>query len=325
MRTIAGLALALGLLATTTGAAAVNVPGRSYVRPAPVSELALTHASIAFVVGATAGDCDHVELWNTNSRGTWRFGRPRPCGDVPSTGAGISDVAVATSRVLWLEYAGGNIRDWQLQTATVTRKSPRRLRFVSRDVDAPPPIVLGDGARDGIPYAVDDEVTFVGNNGARIFRVTVPAKVTALAAGPLPGPARIAVLVESGPVVLLTGAGREVTTLDFPPGAVRAIRLAGVGLVAQVGREVRIGNVAAPARTVTLPPAAVMLDYAQGRVLYRLGRSVYTARVATGARAMLLLPFATTDTPVELDVHGLAWARRRSLNWKCAVCIRFGT
>jgi hypothetical protein len=324
MRTIAALALALGLLATTA-AAAVNLPGRSYVRPAAVSELALTHGSIAFAVRATLRDCDHVELWNPNVRGTWRFGRPRPCGDVPSTGAGISDVAVATSRVVWLEFAGGNIRDWQLKTATITRKSPRLLRFVSRDVDAAPPIVLGEGARDGIPYAVEDEVTFLGDNGARIFRVTAPANVAALAAGPLPGPARIAVLLESGPVLLLDGAGRELTALDFAPGAVRAIRLAGVGVVAQVGREVRIGNDPTPARTVTLPPGAVMLDYAQGRVLYRHGRTVYTARAATGARAPLLPPFPTTDTPVELDVLGLAWARGRSVNWKCAPCIRLRT
>jgi hypothetical protein len=323
MRTIALVALAFGLVAATA-AAAVNLPGRSYVRPAAVSELALTHASIAFAVGATARDCDHVELWNPDVRGTWRFGRPRPCGDVPSTGAGISDVAVATSRVVWLEFAGGNIRDWQLKTATITRKSPRLLRFVSRDVDAAPPIVLGEGARDGIPYAVEDEVTFLGDNGARIFRVTAPAKVAALAAGPPSGPARIAVLLESGPVVLLDGAGRELSTLDFAAGAVRAIRLAGVGVVAQVGREVRIGNGPTPARTVTLPPGAVMLDYAQGRVLYRLGRTVFTARVATGTRARLL-SFATTDTPVELDVHGLAWARGRSVNWQCAACVRFGT
>jgi hypothetical protein len=324
MRTIAALALALGLFATTA-AAALNLPGRSYVRPALISELALTQASIAFAVRATLRDCDHVELWNPDVRGTWRFGRPRPCGDVPSTGAGITDVAVATSRVIWLEYAGGNIRDWQLKTATITQNSPRLLRVVSRDVDAAPPIVLGDGARDGIPYAIENEVTFLGDNGARGFRVTAPAEVAALAAGPLPGPARVAALLESGPVLLLDADGRELTTLDFPPGAVRAIRLAGVGLVAQVGREVRIGNDPAPSRTVTLPPGAVMLDYAQGRVLYRLGRTVYTARVATGARAPLLLPFARPDTPVELDVHGLAWARGRSVNWKCAACIRFGT
>jgi hypothetical protein len=150
MRTIAVSAAVLALLASAA-AAAGNPPGRTQTRAGPITDLALTHASIAFVVGRTARDCDHVELWNPDSKGTWRFGRPRPCGEETSTGSGIWDVAVASGRALWLEYTGGNIREWSLKTATTSRKSPRLLRFVARDVDARPPFVLGPGALDGTP------------------------------------------------------------------------------------------------------------------------------------------------------------------------------
>ena len=311
--------LSLGVLALAAAAAgASNTPGRTQTRPASITDLALTHASIAFAVAATRTDCDHVELWNTDSRGTWRFGRPRPCGDVTSTGSGIWDLSVASSRVVWLAYTGGNIREWSLLTATPTKRTPRLLRFVARGVDEAPPIVLGDGARDGVPYAVGREVVFLGDNGAAIFRWTAPENVVALTAGPAPGDqgARVAVATEAGTIFVLTKAGVVLRQHSYPRGSVRAIKLAGIGLVAQVGDELFDG-------TIRLPPRARMLDYAQGRVLYRIDRAVYTHRVATGVRAQLL-GSPTITALVALDVHGLAWAVGRSVHWKCAACIRYG-
>jgi hypothetical protein len=314
------LVISLGVLALGAAAAtgASTTPGRTQTRPASITDLALTHASIAFAVAATRADCHHVELWNPDSKGTWRFGRPRPCGDATSTGSGIWDLSVASSRVVWLAYTGGNIREWSLVTATPTRRTPHRIRFVARDVDENPPIVLGDGARDGIPYAVGREVVFLGDNGAAIFRWTAPENVVALTAGPAPGDrgARVAVVTEAGTIFVLSKDGAILRQHSYPRGSVRAIKLAGIGLVAQVGDDLFDG-------TFRLPPRAQMLDYAQGRVLYRTGRAVYTHRVATGVRAQLLhLP--ATEAPVALDVHGLAWAVGRSVHWKCAACIRFG-
>jgi hypothetical protein len=317
-------ALVLALLAAAATAGAVNAPGRSQVRAAPITDLALTHASIAFVVGPTRRDCHHVELWNPDSKGTWRFGRPRPCGDVTSTGSGIWDVSVASSRVVWLEYTGGNIREWSLKTATTTRTTPRLLRFVARDVDAPPPIVLGQGARDGIPYAVDRQLAFLGNDGARIFRWSAPERVVGLDAGSAwgAGDARVAALLADGRLVLLSQGGTVLETLEFAAGAVRAFELAGVGPVVQVGREVQRSG--AFDDTALLPPGAVMLGYRQGLVMYRLGRTVFTQHVRTGDRSQLLPRFPTNRVLAALDNHGLAWATGRSVHWKCAVCIRFG-
>jgi hypothetical protein len=308
------------LVSSVPCALAATTPGRSRTLPAKVVDLALTHASIAFAVGATRRDCDHVELWNPDSRGTWRFGRPHPCGDVTSTGSGIADVTVASSRALWLEYTGGNIREWTLKTATITRKTPRTLRFVARDVDAPPPIVLGEGARDGVPYAVDRDVTFLGDDGRAILRWTAPSVVVGLAAGPSPGvgDARVAALLADGDVVLV-GASGIARTYPFPPGAVKALRLAGIGAVVQVGGDVRLLG---GARVVALPATARMVDYAQGRILYARAGNLYTVRVSSRKHALLL--HNVRPTLVGLDVHGLAWATGRSMHWKCSVCVRFG-
>jgi hypothetical protein len=317
-------ALVLALLTATATAGAVNAPGRTQTRAAPITDLALTHASIAFVVGATRRDCDHVELWNPDRKGTWRFGRPRPCGDATSTGSGIWDVGAATRRVLWIRYTGGNIREWSLLTATTTRKTPRLLRFVARDVDAPPPIVLGQGVPEGIPYAVDRQVTFLGDNGVAVFRWTAPTSVVGLDAGSSwgAGGARVAALLDDGSLVLLSGTGQVLRTLEFAPGSVRAFQLAGVGPVVQVGREVQRSG--AFDDTALLPPGALMLGYRQGRIMYRLGRTVFTQGFRAGDRAQLLPRFPTNRVLVALDNHGLAWATGRSVHWKCAVCIDYG-
>ena len=64
---------------------------------------------------------------------TIRFPRSATACESTSTGTGIAGVATARGRVLWLYYAGGNLRDWLLYTASVGTRTPKRLRFVERD------------------------------------------------------------------------------------------------------------------------------------------------------------------------------------------------
>ena len=105
-------------------------------RPARVTALELDSSFIAYAVGRSAHDCNRVFVWNLASRGVTKLGRKTNC-EQTSTGNSIAAVSVAGKRVLWVHYAGGNIREWSLWTATTTKPSPLRLRFVSRDVDAP--------------------------------------------------------------------------------------------------------------------------------------------------------------------------------------------
>jgi hypothetical protein len=157
-----------------------------------------------------------------------------------STGSGIAALSLAGTRVLWLHYTGGNIREWSLWTATPASR-PRRLRFVARDVDAAPPIVLGEGdaSRLGelLPYAVGPHVVVLRANGARRFAWHAPALVTALAAKA----GEVAVGLEDGRVVVLDGGGRVVRTEQF--GAkIDAVRITGNALLVQTGRSLRLGD-----------------------------------------------------------------------------------
>jgi hypothetical protein len=119
-------------LVAAGGAVALKTPGRTARRAGRVRLVALNHEWFAFEVDRSKNDCDHVELWNTDTKGLWRLGKPRPCTNLGSTGAGISALGVSGNRALWVRYNGGNTRDWQLMTAT-TQKTPKQLRLVSQD------------------------------------------------------------------------------------------------------------------------------------------------------------------------------------------------
>jgi hypothetical protein len=314
----AALAMLLGASAT---AWALQPPGRTLTRGGRVTALGLTHASVAYAVSRTPSDCDHVELWNTDTKATWRFGRPRPCGDLPVF-SGIGPVAVATNRVVWVSFEGGNLTDWELWTATPTRTTPRRLVFVERDTTAPPAIVLGPGTSLGVPYAVGQDATFLGENGAPIFRWTASSEVRAITSGAGPFGWNVAALLDTGAVVILDADGSVARTYEFEPGEVRWIALAPAGLLVQVaGASVEIHRGDAT-RTVELRPNSIALDYADGSLLYRVGQTYWLRGVGRGNETPLLQGSRKRPIEAALDAHGLAWTEGTQVNWVCAGCVR---
>ena len=234
---VAGVLLAL---APTGLAASV----RTVTAPAPVRALELDRARIVYATGRSALDCNRVFVWNLTTRGVTKLGRRTHC-EQTSTGNEIAAVSIAGTRVLWVHYAGGNIRDWSLWTATTTRPSPRRLRFVSRDVDAPAPIVIGQGDSsklgDLLPYAVDRTVVALRADGSRRFAWTAPARVVALSA--LDG--KLAVASAGGVVTVLDARGRVLRTERFG-SEIDAVRISGDAIAVQHGRtlELRGGRTA---------------------------------------------------------------------------------
>ena len=285
-----------------------------------MTALATSVQRVAFASGPAAGDCDRVRLWYVGLRSVTRFGAPRPCGDVPSTGRGIADIALAGPRALWLAYAGGNIREWSLLTATASAPRPRQLRFVARDVDDPPPIVLGDGSPRLLAYAVDDAVTGLRQNGSRAFSVRVSAPVRGLTSWN----DQVGALLADGTVVVLSDSGRQLASYSYAPGTVKALRLGGVGALVQLTSgtiEIRKGPAT---RRVPLPPTATMLDFAQGIVLYALAGQARGLKLSTGQDIVL----RTTGRPVRaaLDTSGLAYVRGRDVGyvawWRIAELLR---
>jgi len=317
------LVASLLALVASASAAALLRPGRTVVTDGSVRLVALNSLDFAFAVGRSQNDCDHVELWDTVTRGHWRFGRSGPCTNLGSTGAGISALGVSGHRVLWVRYNGGNERDWQLMTATTTQKTPKQLRFVPQDVELPSPFAIGDSTNGlGIPYADRTEVVLLGENGHAVFKHEDAVRITAVTAGLGPAGAVVAALRETGDVVLLKANGTVAWTASYPAGAVKAIALAPTGLVVQLRGSVERRTPAGVNWTGTLPAKATMMDYAAGHVVYSVGNQIRSLGTGTG-RSSLLLSGAAAKVPTvaTVDREGFAWGRGSTANFECAGCV----
>lgn len=302
----------LASLAVAGGATAL-APTNAIVSSRPVQEIALTHRSVGYVADMPKRlACGRIGFWNTATRTSFTVDAKEMCAEETSTGQGISDVSVATNRLLWLTYAGGNFREWLLWTATTTRRLPRQLRFVARDVDAPPPIVVGPGTPEGVPYAVDREVVYLADDGKAMFRTTAAAPVRLIAAGPGPNGVRVAALLASGLVVGLDRRGQNVTTMDrFPANPVAALRVSPRGIAVQVRNEVHFDDA-----LVKLPRGASMVDVAQGRVLWTRAGDLGATTITTGATIRLVDGTPARPAYGQLEPHGIAWSVGRFVRWR---------
>jgi hypothetical protein len=319
MRRLAILIGAALSLAFAGSGAALLTPGRTLTAPAPVTAISATNRVVVYAVGRTKASCGSVVLWDTPRLGHWTFGSRTilGCEEGPSGGFGIPSVSVTGDRAFWLTRIGGNITDWQLWSATPTRRVARRLAFSSSETDGPPAIVLGQGTNDGVPYAVGQIVTFVTSSGARLFRTAVDAPVRLITSGVGPDSARVVAALDDGHVVLLSKTGVALRTDDYGPAQVRAIALGLVGPLVQVGSTVNVGSFSGGTK-VTLPPGALMLDFRQGSIVYRKGTQVRARKVSTGKdtllRVIAVKPWQTM--PFSTDAGGSGWADGRRVSWR---------
>lgn len=309
LATLVGLALASGAAALT--------PDRTIVASLPVQDLALTGRSVAYVADAPARlQCARIVLWNPATNTRQLFDAKEQCLEQGSTGQGVWDVAVASQRLLWLTYAGGNFREWSLWTATTTRPKPRLLRFVARDVDAPPPIVIGPGTAQGVPYAVDRQVMYLGDDGRAIFRWTAPRPIRAVAAGYGPRSWRVATLLDDGTVVVLDPTGTPVYDSSFGSPPIHAVLLAPIGLVVQWRQHAIVSKPSLNHDTIRLAAGARVVDVGQGRLLYERGHDLWALTIETRRIARVVDGTASRPARGQLDANGIAWATGRVVRWR---------
>ena len=315
---LAAVTTALAALVVVAGAAALT-PSRTVVAPLPVQDLALTGRSVAYVADAppTTLRCARIALWYPVGNRRFAFDAKEPCREQASTGQGVWDIGVATRRLLWITYTGGNFREWSLWTATTTRRTPRRLRFLSRDVDAPPPIVIGAARHNAIPYAVDREVVLLGDDGRTIFKTTVPSPVRMLATGPGPPDCSVAVLLATGDLLCLDRTGTFTPSGAYPLTSVKALGVLPSGAAIQIDRElVVVPPGTHEASRLTLPRGATMVDLGQERIVWERGGDLGATTIATGTSVRLVDGSPARPVLGQLSPSGLAWAQGRSLRWR---------
>jgi WD40-like Beta Propeller Repeat len=96
---------------------------RAVMVRAPIADLAADGRRVAFITGTTRTDCHHVAVWTPATKSVRRFAVPAPCLEV-SPRDGMPAVALAGTRVAWLQTGGGNTLETALVTATLSRPAP---------------------------------------------------------------------------------------------------------------------------------------------------------------------------------------------------------
>jgi hypothetical protein len=268
------LAVLAACLSTGTAGATSHalIVGRS-----TVTALAADGGDVAFAAARTSTDCDRVFIWKRSTQKVSQLGKKQRC-DSTSTGRGIAGLAVTGGRALWLSYAGGNIREWRLSTATSSRTTPRLLQFVPRDVSEPQPIIVGAASGGLLPYAVDSTVTTLRAGGGTAFNWTASTPVVALAAAD----GQVAVAEGGGRVTVLDSQGR-VVSVDLYASDVSAVALVAKGQLVQRGAvlEMRHGTEAHEYATAA---NARLADAAGKWAAWSDGKLVHVLRLTDGVQ-----------------------------------------
>jgi hypothetical protein len=249
----------LGWLATAALAALLAGGSSTAAAPAPVlrltgpvKELAADGGRVAIVLQTAKPRCTtaRVAVWQPSTRSLAPIGAS-PCSESLSTGAGIFSVALAGTRVAYVTYAGGNIRELQLKSTTVAERRPVTVASASFGVDELSGTYIGRVAGDGpllafdwwnlCPACADDNrpqpdrsaVWRVAASGTAcpdaglgaLRRCSVvqagfgPRRLLSVAGG------SVALLQPDGSVVVATSAGQTQATIAFAAGELRAARL----------------------------------------------------------------------------------------------------
>jgi Tol biopolymer transport system component len=277
------------------------VDARSAATRAPVAGLSAEGAHVAFVVGETATDCDHVAVWAPADRSIRRFVLPAPC----TGGDRISGLALAGSRAAWVRQQPAQIGTdcgFELKSATLDDPVPVPLSFLyggfgrwcaSADYYA----LRGDG--DVLVF--DDHF---GDTAARLVRIGVGGESCQE-----PAPARICSTLrrdahaawvdsvsggliavrEPEAVAVLDAGGNIVRIFPFSPGGVTAARLDGGRLVVARFGVLEAYNVATGTLEVSrpLPAGYRLVDVDSGVAVLVAQENVLLFALADGSSRTL--------------------------------------
>ena len=127
MRTLLVAAALASTLVGSVAAASSAAKPRTLATRGPVIALAADGDRAALVVAGRRG-CASVVVWEATRRRVVRFRSAARCesGDV-SVRESTDAVVLAGTRVAWIESGGGLSHQWQVNSATLARPTPREL------------------------------------------------------------------------------------------------------------------------------------------------------------------------------------------------------
>jgi hypothetical protein len=299
MRRSLPLFLALALVPVAAAAAA-----RERTAAGPISSVSIAGTEVAYVDEFKAG-CHEIRLWDVASHRDRRVARH--CFVETSTESGVSGVAAAGGRALWITFTGGNTRERTLLTRAGTANA-RQIAFTATDVDDPSPIVLGRAWEGSLPYAIGGNIVVLAPNGSRRLALTAADRVVSLSAHSR----GYAAVLANGRVLTISPTGTLLREREFEPGLVEDAVLATPGLIVKTRSRLEIHN-GDSIRQIPLPRGSRFLGYSEGIVAYGTGRRIRLKRLSNGHDTL----FRTLAPAFEAQLgrRGIAYASGRTLGF----------
>jgi hypothetical protein len=148
--------LALGFLVLSAGGSGAASAPPLLRLTGPVKELAADGGRVAVLLQTSSQRCTRgrVAVWQPSTRSLAPIGAS-PCSESLSTGAGIYSVAFAGTRVAYVQFGGGNIRELELRSATLAQRRPVTIASASFGLDESSGTYIGRVAGDGALLAFD--------------------------------------------------------------------------------------------------------------------------------------------------------------------------
>ena len=322
---LAATAFAVALILTLAGSAEGASPRLStIILGAPVLHLAADANGVAVHTHAPASGCDAILLWRPPAAPSKVA--VENC-QHPSTGAAITSLALHGKRPAWVRYAGGNFRDYTVET--LLRNRPVYVSF--RDVPV-------ESANRVSWRVTPGSGTLAFEQNGSLWRIVPAGGGTC----PYPDRARVCALVPRRGTLLAVGGGRLLvrTTsgvlLLRQDGSIVATYPAASQAVTDGTRVVELtkGRLTSAGRSISVPRSAQLAGTTHGLValtsrgttlLIRLrdGRT----RSFSGSVAALSDYGLYTAASAGADVHTLCRARplARAEPKKARRCGRPGT
>jgi Tol biopolymer transport system component len=327
---------------------------RALALRAPIADLAADGPRVAFIAGTTRTDCHHVAVWTPATKSVRRFGLRAPCTDL-SPRDGMPSVALAGTRVAWLETGGGNLLETAVVTATLSHLAPVWIaegtadgndvgtlagrpvgdgtllgftveRSCDSDSHAEPSVACPAGRETGDIVAA--AVYRIGGPGpcplertAERHACTLVAKADATLSVLAVDAGRIAVRTESG-VRLLTAAGDVLR--DFAVSATAAA-LSGNHLALRTANAVEVYDSNTGMLSGRFPaPSALRLEDLEGDILVTASGATVTVRKLGDGRTSTIRAGGTARAQLERPGLFIAGAGRLTFTPMRAVLRRLG-
>jgi len=316
MRTLAVAAL---LLVALPASAAPGPAAKTKNLTGWIESLAMDGPRVAYAVSGGAG-CTKVFVWNVQTGGGAVASGKATCGaDSTSTGGGVTQIAIAGTRLAWTVNLGGNTESSDsLYTAGVPGPKERLLVTTLRTGDVDGTLTggwLGGLVGSGDRIAVNRWTTNEQGEVATGLLQRVGTKLTTLATGTQALHAqsldlrRVAVLRADGHVALYDVDSGNVL-LTVAPSSARDVALRKdyiVVLTRTKTIEIFNSRTGAAVRSWPVAAGASRLDVHSGVAVYAVGRTVHALRLSDGAdRVVATAPRGIEG--LEIEAPGVVYA-----------------